>query len=38
MQSGTLCVPKADAERPMRRSHAERGNDQALKLKWHPHD
>ena len=28
MQRGTLCVPKADAERPLRHSHAERGNDQ----------
>ncbi|MGF6208155.1 hypothetical protein ABH906_004161 [Pseudomonas frederiksbergensis] len=27
MQPGTLCVPKADAERPLRHSHAERGND-----------
>jgi len=30
MQPGTLCVPaEADAERPLRHSHAERGNDQA---------
>ena len=28
MQLGTLCVPKRDAERHKRRSHAERGNDQ----------
>ena len=28
MQPGTLCVPKADAERPVRHSHAEHGNDQ----------
>ncbi|CRM65149.1 hypothetical protein [Pseudomonas sp. 44 R 15] len=28
MQPGALCVPKRDAERHKRRSHAERGNDQ----------
>ena len=28
MQPGTLCVPKRNAERPLRHSHAERGNDQ----------
>ena len=28
MQPGTLRVPRADAERPVRHSHAERGNDQ----------
>ncbi len=27
MQPGTLRVPRADAERPLRHSHAERGND-----------
>jgi hypothetical protein len=28
MQPGTLCVPKKpNAERPLRHSHAERGND-----------
>src|SRR5207253_10619226 len=27
MQPGTLRVPTADAERPLRHSHAERGND-----------
>ncbi len=30
MQPGTLRVPRADAERPVRHSHAERGNDQSL--------
>ena len=29
MQLWTLGVPKRDAERHKRRSHAERGNDQA---------
>ncbi|RON53219.1 hypothetical protein BK666_00210 [Pseudomonas frederiksbergensis] len=28
MQPGTLRVPQADAERPLRHSYAERGNDQ----------
>ena len=32
MQPGTLRVLKRDAERHKRRSHAERGNDQRLKL------
>ncbi|NWL18385.1 hypothetical protein DM828_03460 [Pseudomonas umsongensis] len=34
MQPGTLCVPFAswNAERPLRHSHAERGNDQPLPL------
>ena len=27
MQPGTLRVPRADAERPLRHSHAERGNE-----------
>ena len=27
MPPGTLRVPEADAERPLRRYHAERGND-----------
>ena len=27
MQPGTLRAPKVDAERPLRHSHAERGND-----------
>ncbi len=27
MQPGTLCVPRADALRPVRHSHAEHGND-----------
>jgi hypothetical protein len=30
MQPGTLCVPRVDAERPVRHSHAERGNDQEV--------
>ncbi|TLG93910.1 hypothetical protein FEM54_01640 [Pseudomonas edaphica] len=29
MHTVTLCVTTADAERPRRHSHAERGNDQA---------
>jgi hypothetical protein len=29
MQPRTLCVPKRDAERHKRHSHAERGNDQS---------
>jgi len=32
MQPGTLRVLKRDAERHKRRSHAERGNDQRLRL------
>ena len=34
MQPGTLCVPfeSWNAERPLRHSHAERGNDQACSL------
>ncbi|CAI8784294.1 Secreted protein [Pseudomonas sp. IT-P294] len=32
MQPGTLCVPRADAERPLRHSHAERGNDQEKRI------
>jgi 2-methylcitrate dehydratase PrpD len=30
MQPGTLRVPQADAERPVRHSHAERGNDHQI--------
>jgi hypothetical protein len=34
MQPGTLRVPaEADAERPLRHSHAERGNDQGQRVK-----
>lgn len=33
MQPGTPRVPKADAERPLKRSHAERGND--LRVGYH---
>ncbi|MNP32646.1 MmgE/PrpD family protein [compost metagenome] len=32
-QPGTLRVPEADAERPVRHSHAERGNDQSEIIK-----
>ena len=32
MQPGTLRVHNADAERPLRHSHAERGNDQMKRL------
>ena len=37
MQQGTLCVPKADAERPGRHSHAERGNDHAQRVQSVPY-
>ncbi|AWA40892.1 hypothetical protein DBV33_20675 [Pseudomonas fluorescens] len=35
MHPVTLCVT-ADAERPGRRSHAERGNDQPRRISWSP--